>query len=247
MATLAIIGGTGAAFFPRDATTSDVYPMTTWGEPSAPLQTWQQHGHSVLFLSRHGLAGDIAPHRVNYRANVQLLRDCGADAVVALNAVGGIARDAWPGRLVIADQLIDYSWGREHTYYDRPEMGLEFSDFTEPYDRKLRESLVSVATDLGLDPRGNGTYGVTQGPRLETSAEINRLEQDGCHIVGMTSMPEAALARELGLPYANCSIVVNWAAGRSSAGIHAEIAAHLQQGMAQAAELLDTLLATAEF
>jgi len=243
MATLAIIGGTGAALFPRAAVNDSPEVLTAWGAPSAPLQKWSQHGHDVLFLSRHGLQGNIAPHRVNYRANIQLLKDHGADAVLALNAVGGIAEDALPGRLVFADQLVDYTWGREHTYYDGSGVGLEFIDFTNPYDLNLREDMISAAAAIKLDSRNTATYAVTQGPRLETPAEIDRLERDGCHIVGMTSMPEAALARELALSYASCSIVVNWAAGRSNAGIHEEIAAHLQQGMDQAAQLIDVLLA----
>ena len=144
MATLAIIGGTGAALFPRAAVNDSPEVLTAWGAPSAPLQKWSQHGHDVLFLSRHGLQGNIAPHRVNYRANIQLLKDHGADAVLALNAVGGIAEDALPGRLVFADQLVDYTWGREHTYYDGSGVGLEFIDFTNPYDLNLREDMISA-------------------------------------------------------------------------------------------------------
>jgi 5'-methylthioinosine phosphorylase len=242
LAKVAVIGGTGAALFPNPGEVETLRVAVEWGETSAPVQRWQQHGHEVLFIPRHGVKGDIAPHHVNYRANVQVLKDLGVDAVVAINAVGGIAKNAAPGQLIIPDQLIDYTWGREHTYFDGRSASLKFIDFTNPYDNNLREKLISAGASQGLQLVTKGIYGVTQGPRLETAAEIDRLEQDGCHIVGMTAMPEAALARELELPYASCCIVVNWAAGRSDASIHDEIAEFLRQGMLRAAELIDYLL-----
>jgi len=242
LATVAVIGGTGAALFPNPNEVETLRIEVEWGETTAPVKRWQQYGHEVLFIPRHGVLGEIAPHHVNYRANIQALKDLGADAVVAINAVGGIAKHASPGQLIIPHQLIDYTWGREHTYFDGQSAELKFIDFTVPYDNNLREKIIKAGARGGLQLVTKGIYGVTQGPRLETAAEINRLEQDGCHIVGMTAMPEAALARELELPYASCCIVVNWAAGRSDAPIHDEIAEFLRQGMLRAAELIDCLL-----
>ena len=242
MATVAVIGGTGAALFPNPNAIESVQVDVAWGETSAPVKRWQQHGHEVLFLARHGAQGQIAPHHINFRANVQALKDLGADGVIAINAVGGIAETAVPGRIVIPDQLIDYTWGREHTYFDGRVNELNFIDFTKPYDDSLRCNLIEAAQTLDLQILAEGVYGVTQGPRLETAAEINRLARDGCHIVGMTAMPEAALAKELDLPYASCCIVVNWAAGKSDVAIHNEIAEFLQQGMTRAAQLVDAVL-----
>jgi 5'-methylthioinosine phosphorylase len=244
MAKLAVIGGTGADLFPNPAEVEAVQVEVEWGEISAPVKRWYLYGHEMLFLARHGEAGKIPPHQVNYRANMQALKDLGADWVISINAVGAIAAHAGPGQLVFPNQLIDYSWGREHTYYDGQSEGIDFIDFTIPYDQHLREKLINGAADRGLQLLDGAIYGVTQGPRLESAAEIDRLERDGCHIVGMTGMPEAGLARELGLPYASCCIVVNWAAGRSTAGIHDEIAAFLQAGMTQAAEVVDAVAAS---
>ena len=242
MAALAVIGGTGAGLFPHPAELETVQVEGEWGETSAPVKRWRLYGHEVLFIARHGEEGTIAPHRVNYRANIAALKDLGADSIIAINAVGAIAALAAPGQLVFPDQLIDYTWGREHTYFDGESGPLSFIDFTKPYDLKLREVLINAAVDRNLQLLDGAVYGATQGPRLETAAEIDRLERDGCDIVGMTAMPEAALARELGLPYASCCIVVNWAAGRSDMAIHDEIAGFLQQGMSQAAEVVDALV-----
>jgi 5'-deoxy-5'-methylthioadenosine phosphorylase len=241
MAKLAVIGGTGAAMFPNPDDVETTVVEVAWGAISAPVRSWRLYGHEILFLARHGDRGDIPPHKVNYRANLQALKDLGADWVLAINAVGGIAAIAAPGQLVVPDQLIDYTWGREHTYFEGAGKEIKFIDFTVPYDDELRRKIVSAAVDRDLQVLDGATYGVTQGPRLETAAEIDRLERDGCHIVGMTAMPEAALARELGLPYASCCIVVNWAAGRSAAAIHAEIDVFLNDGMAQASAVVDAI------
>ena len=245
MARLAIIAGSGAAFFPR-IETAEIYPAAnSWGVVAGGIARWIESEHEILFLLRHGPAANIPPHRVNYRANIQALKDLGADGVVALNAVGGITPSMAPGRLVLPDQLIDYTWAREHTYHsgEAPESQLEFIDFTEPYSSYLRQKVIQASLHAGLGILPDGTYAATQGPRLETAAEIDRLERDGCDIVGMTGMPEAALARELGLHYVSCSFVVNWAAGRSSADIHAEIGSFLRGGMQQSAALIKALLA----
>jgi purine nucleoside phosphorylase len=203
-------------------------------------------GHEVLLMSRHGEPGAraIAPHAVNYRANVWAFRELGVDHLLGINTVGGISASATSGSLVLPDQLIDYSWGREHSYSGHAGMPLQHVEFTTPFCTRLRDRLLGAAYRAGIELQPRGTYGVTQGPRLETAAEIDRLERDGCDLVGMTAMPEAGLARELGLSYAICCVVVNRAAGRTPPGvaIHAEIAANLQAGLGNAGHLVRELL-----
>jgi len=241
--SIAIIGGTGAfGIVPSEECTES--PVTTpYGDPSGPVIAWRSGDTKFYFLARHGPDGSIPPHRVNYRANVWALHQIRPDHVVAINAVGGIAAAARPGRLVFPDQLVDYTWGREHTYADGIDRPLNHVDFTVPVSSQLRARLIDQARVLGLDFFEAATYGATQGPRLETAAEIDRLERDGCDVVGMTAMPEAALARELDLDYAICAVVVNRAAGRtrSSGSIHDEIRQYLDQGMNQVKRLLESL------
>jgi len=243
MKRIALIGGTGAAeIVPPDRT---VVPAaaTPYGEPSSPILEWQTGNARFSFISRHGLEGTIPPHRVNYKANLWAVRERQPDYVIGLNAVGGIVAKARPTHLVFPDQLIDYTWGREHTFADTTVEPVKHIDFTTPISCSLHQELVGLARELELDCLGEGTYGVTQGPRLETAAEIDRMERDGCHIVGMTAMPEAALARELGLDYVICAVVVNWAAGRGpvTTDIHAEIRQYLDRGMEQVSRLLTAL------
>lgn len=242
MSVIGLIGGSGAELYPASGKVESLSAVTPWGHPSAPVKRWEQQGHEICFLARHGEGRVIPPHKVNYRANIQALADMGAEFVIAMNAVGGIADTAKPGSLVIPDQLIDYTWGRSHTYFDGDENNTRFIEFTRPYDEKLRKALVDKADVCDIPVVAGGVYGVTQGPRLETAAEIDRLERDGCTIVGMTAMPEAALACELELPYVSCSSVVNYAAGRSDAAIHSEIEAFLQRGIQQTALLIDRFL-----
>ncbi len=243
---LGIIGGTGSAGLlpPGTAVAS---PPGPWGATSAPVQQNHINGHEVLFLARHGAPGApaIPPHKVNYRANLWALRELGVEHVLGINAVGGITPEATPGRLVVPDQLIDYTWGREHTFTGDSRFPLQHVEFTAPFSAPLRSLLLAAAGRCGLDALATGTYGATQGPRLETAAEIDRLERDGCHVVGMTAMPEAALARELALPYAICCMVVNQAAGRAPPGvaIHGEIAASMAAAMASVRRLVMDLLA----
>jgi len=238
---LAVIGGTGADYFPGRKATQEHVTANVWGQLSAPIEEWEAHGHRVLFLARHGTGGGIPPHRVNYRANLQGLREAGAEQIIALNAVGGISISA--GKLMVPDQLIDYTWGRGHSYYDSAEAPIEFIDFTKPYSDILRNGLIKACARAGVAVTSRGTYGVTQGPRLETAAEIDRLERDGCDVVGMTAMPEAALARELGIPYAALAMTVNAAAGRDAThGIHADIARHIKSTVADAARVIDAYL-----
>ncbi len=250
---LGIIGGTGSAglftggLFDESALSLVDGPADgLWGDSSAPLRRGAFAGHEIFFLPRHGApdAPAIPPHRVNYRANVWALAQVGVDHVLAINAVGGIALEATPGRLVVPDQLIDYTWGREHTYTGDLRFPLRHVDFTAPFSPPLRSQLLASARRLGLDVMPTATYGVTQGPRLETAAEIDQLERDGCHVVGMTAMPEAGLARELEISYAMCCVVVNQAAGRVPAGttIHSQIAASLADGMTAVQRLIGGLL-----
>lgn len=241
MTMAGIIGGTGMTELAGLDIERRQEVATPWGEPSSPLVFGRFAGVPVVFLARHGLEHSIPPHLVNYRANCWALRDAGVRRVVAVNAVGGISGDCTPGSLVIPDQLIDFTYGREHTYCDGSTVPLSHVDFTEPYSAELREWLLWAGTAAGLEPRDGGIYAATQGPRLETAAEIDRLERHGCDIVGMTGMPEAALARELGLDYACCAVVVNWAAGRGG-DIHAELEQWVAGGMAAARRLLEFAL-----
>lgn len=213
MTRLAIIGGTGIDELEGLELVQSHAPQTPFGEPSRAIQEGRLGDARLFFLQRHGSPGAIPPHKINYRANLWALKSLGIDDIVAINAVGGITPSMRPGRLVIPDQLIDYTWGREHSFDDGSSGALMHIDFTEPYDRDLRQALVGVADAEGIPHEASAVHGVMQGPRLETAAEIRRMAQDGCDVVGMTGMPEASLARELGLAYASVCMVVNPAAG----------------------------------
>ena len=186
---------------------------TPFGEPSGPLVIGQMNDTPMLFLARHGPGHIHAPHRVNYRANIWALRQAGATDVLAVAAVGGMADDTGPGAIVAPDQIIDYTYGREHTFCDGSDRKVMHVDFTRPYSDELRDTVLRAARSAGEAVNGSGVYGATQGPRLETAAEIRRMSRDGATLVGMTGMPEAALARELSLRYAHLCVVSNWAAG----------------------------------
>ncbi|MGB5833464.1 MAG: S-methyl-5'-thioinosine phosphorylase [Thiohalocapsa sp.] len=214
MGHLAIIGGSGFASI-SSLEVLDARPVQTrYGSPSAPLLRGRLAGLDVLFLARHGAGHGIPPHRINYRANIQALFDAGADRIVALAAVGGIAEGCGPLALCVPDQIIDYTQGRESTFHDGTKGEVVHVDFSFPYSAVLRQHLLHAAQAAGLTLRDGGTYGVTQGPRLETVAEIGRMQRDGCAVVGMTAMPEAILARERDMQYATLAFVVNWAAGK---------------------------------
>jgi 5'-methylthioadenosine phosphorylase/5'-methylthioinosine phosphorylase len=215
MSSLAIIGGSGFAGIPALSVFDTRHVETPYGATSAPVTRGQLGGREVLFLPRHGPAHHLSPHRINYRANLWALRDCGAEKIVALAAVGGITPRFAPTMLAVPDQIIDYTYGREHTIHDGTTGGVEHIDVTAPYCEDLRLALIAACARVGHVVIPAGTYGATQGPRLETTAEIRRHERDGCDMVGMTGMPEAGLARELGLCYASFAFVVNWAAGKS--------------------------------
>jgi 5'-deoxy-5'-methylthioadenosine phosphorylase len=211
---LAIIGGSGLTRLSSLDVSHREIARTPFGEPSGPLIIGSLQGCPAVFLARHGFGHTIPPHRVNYRANLWALRDKGARWVVSVASVGGIRGDLRPGELLLPDQIIDYTWGRSSTYHEGDGCTVTHVDFTEPYDRGLRERLLAVAVTAGMALKAGGVYAATQGPRLETAAEIDRLERDGAAVVGMTGMPEAALARELALPYAAINVVANYAAGR---------------------------------
>jgi len=243
MPELAIIGGTGLASLKGLELTRREVVHTPYGEPSGPLTHGVLSGKEVVFLARHGYGHTIPPHKINYRANIWALGNTGVKRVIAIAAVGGIRVDMEPCRLVIPDQIIDYTWSRGSTYFDEGLTHVTHIDFTQPYCEELRQLLIRGCRTCSLDTCEEGTYGATQGPRLETAAEIDRMERDGCSIVGMTGMPEAALAREQELCYAACAVVANWAAGRGGEEMikMKDIEKNLKQGMDKVRMLLETI------
>ncbi|MBN8716971.1 MAG: S-methyl-5'-thioinosine phosphorylase [Xanthomonadales bacterium] len=210
---LAVIGGTGVYALGELAGVETHQPVTPYGAPSGPVRVGLYAGRRVAFLARHGEGHSLPPHRINYRANLAALKALGAQRVLALNTVGGITEGYGPRVLACPDQLIDYTWGRISTFCEEPGSEVLHVDFGDPYTLALRRQVLAAAARAGVAVVDGGCYGATQGPRLETRAEIARLRRDGCDLVGMTGMPEAGLARELGLDYACLAIVANWAAG----------------------------------
>jgi len=241
---LAFIGGSGLYTLGEDFELGDQLPRKTpYGETSADplLGSWQ--GMELVFLPRHGEGHSVPPHAVNYRANLWALKQAGVSKLIAVNAVGGISADMAPRSLAVPRQLIDYSSGREHSFFDGRDGQLRHVDFSEPYSAGLRASLLQAGAQLGLSLSDAGTYGSTNGPRFETAAEIERMRRDGCSMVGMTGMPEAGLARELEMEYACAAMSVNWAAGVAQGDISmAEIMGNLEHSIAT---LRPLLLATA--
>jgi 5'-methylthioadenosine phosphorylase len=240
-AALGVIGGNGLARL-RDRGAARRMPVSTpYGKPSAPLWAGTLGGRKAVFLARHGDGHVYAPHEINYRANLWALRAVKVTDVVSIATVGGIRADFAPGTLVIPDQIIDYTWGRASTFSPLRGRAVMHVDFTRPYCEALRRRLLAAARAAGEAVVAGATYAATQGPRLETAAEIERLERDGADIVGMTGMPEAALARELGLCYAAIAVVVNPAAGRgaSAAGIRlADIGKVTERAMARVRKII---------
>jgi 5'-methylthioinosine phosphorylase len=240
----AVIGGTGMNQWPGLRIESQRSVDTPYGPASAPLVSGRIGDHPVIFLARHGEGHRIPPHRINYRANLWALAQAGVQQVIAIAAVGAIADWFAPGEIALPLDLIDYTWGREHTYSDgAPGAELHHVELTTPYAPRLRDALQAAAARAKVVVSGAGIMAVTQGPRLETPAEIERLRRDGCDMVGMTGMPEAALAAELGLDYACIAVSVNWAAGIGSGGIHDEIRQSIERGMGKVQTLLPQLLA----
>ena len=210
---LAIIGGTGVYALGELADVETRQPDTSYGAPSGPIRIGTLEGKRVAFLARHGEGHALPPHKINYRANLAALKAMGATRVLALNTVGGIGERFGPRVLACPDQLIDYTWGRISTLCEEPGSDVLHVDFGDPYTPSLRARVIAAAAQGGVALVEGGCYGATQGPRLETKAEIARMRRDGCDLVGMTGMPEAGLARELRLDYACLAIVANWAAG----------------------------------
>jgi len=244
MSGIAIIGGSGLSSLENLVTERREVVETPYGTPSSALIFGSCSGTQAIFLARHGDEHSILPHRVNYCANLAALKQAGATHVIAVCAVGGISENMPPGRIVIPDQVIDYTWSRRQTIYEEHRGHAAHIDFTEPYCASLRTQLIDAAGKCGMDISTSATYGATQGPRLETTAEINRMEKDGCHIVGMTGMPEASIARELDLCYAVLAVSVNYAAGRADGPIEMqEIEANLTAGMGKVREILSETLA----
>jgi 5'-methylthioadenosine phosphorylase len=243
---LAIIGGSGLTQLASLDVTHRKAVRTPYGEPSGALTVGRLRDREVVFLARHGYGHTIPPHEVNYRANVWALRECGATEIVSVASVGGIRTDLGPGTLVIPHQIIDYTWGRRSTFFEGGDVPVTHVDFTRPYAEPVRQKILAAARACGEAVVNGAVYAATQGPRLETSAEIDRLERDGAEVVGMTGMPEAALAREIDLAYGAIAVVVNHAAGRgeSAAGIRLEgIEQMLHQTIARARRIIEELVA----
>jgi len=242
---LAIIGGSGLTTLSNLDVSHREVVRTPYGEPSGALVFGQICGRPVMFLPRHGYGHTIAPHMVNYRANLWAIHHHRATGIISVASVGGIRDDLQPGDIVLPNQILDYTWGRKSTFFEGAGTAVTHVDFTEPYDADLRRAIAVAAGELGLDIKEGGVYAATQGPRLETAAEINRLERDGADLVGMTGMPEAVLARELGLPYAAINVIANHAAGRGSStnGIHFDSLEYvLQEAMGRVRAIIERLV-----
>ena len=241
---LAVIGGTGFYKLAALGDEKAITAATPFGMPSGPVRIGNSGEHRIAFLARHGEQHSLPPHKVNYRANLWLLKELGVRRVLAINAVGGIG-DRYPPRAIgVPDQIIDYTWGRIATFCEEADSEVLHVDMTEPYTPALRRMLLDAARASGVDVVDGGCYGATQGPRLETKAEIARLRRDGCDLVGMTGMPEAGLARELGLDYASVALVANWAAGCGDAAeiTMEEVYANLDHATARLPGLIGALL-----
>ncbi len=243
---LGIIGGTGLTKLANLEITHRQVVRTPYGEPSGALTFGRLCGEEIVFLARHGYGHTIPPHEVNYRANLWALKEYGVDRVVSVATVGSINPELQVGSLVLPHQLIDYTWGRAHTFAVSGEKPVTHLDFTEPYCGAMRSNILCAAAQRSIAIRDGGVYAAVQGPRLETAAEINRLERDGADMVGMTGMPEAYLARELDICYAAIGVVINDAAGRGASknGIRVEdIQRGLEDLMSRVRVVLEELVA----
>lgn len=211
---LAIIGGSGLAHLPVLEVTHRQVVRTPYGEPSCALTFGRISGQNIVFIARHGYGHSLAPHEINYRANIWALKEQGIKGIIGVGSVGGIRHDMCPGTLVVPKDVIDYTSGRSHTYFEGPDRPVVHVDFTHPYEVSLRARLLAAAQAAQVNVIDGGIYACAQGPRLESAAEVSRMERDGADMIGMTGMPEASLARELGIPYAMLCVVSNWSAGR---------------------------------
>ncbi len=242
---IAVIGGTGMNRWPGFTLEHSEAVETPYGAPSAPLLFGHIDGLRACFLARHGDGHKIPPHRINYRANIWALKQAGIEKIIAIAAVGGITQGYGPAQVGVPHDAVDYTYGREQTYSDGSDLwSLHHVEMGEPYSASLRGVLLDAARSADVEITDGGVMGITQGPRLETPAEIRRLKQDGCDLVGMTSFPEAPLARELGLDYACLAVSVNWGAGIGSGGIHDEIEQSVEAGMQKVRAILRVALTT---
>lgn len=245
---LAIIGGSGLTQLSNLDVTHRLAVRTPYGEPSGALTFGRIAGEDLVFLARHGYGHTIPPHEVNYRANIWALKQQKVEGVVSVASVGGIRADMRPGVIAVPHQIIDYTWGRKNTFFEGGEQAVTHIDFTEPYSAQLRRRIVDAARACEEPVVENAIYAASQGPRLETAAEIDRLERDGVDVVGMTGMPEAALAREADLDYAAIAVVANYAAGRADSlhGIRLEdIEQVLRQSLARVRRIIEKLVSRA--
>jgi 5'-methylthioinosine phosphorylase len=241
---LAIIGGSGLSKLGNMEVTQRRVARTPYGEPSGPLTLGRIGTTDVVFLARHGYGHTIAPHEVNYRANLWALKDAGVTDVISVASVGGIRPEFAPGALAVPHQVVDYTWGRRSTYFEGAGAPVNHIDFTEPYSPSVRARILRAAKAAGETIIERGVYAATQGPRLETAAEIDRLERDGADLVGMTGMPEAVLAREISLEYAAIAVVANYAAGRAESERAVpldRIGAVLEEAMGRVRRIIETL------
>lgn len=241
---LAIIGGSGLSKLGNMEVTQRRVARTPYGEPSGPLTLGRIGTTDVVFLARHGYGHTIAPHEVNYRANLWALKDAGVTDVISVASVGGIRPQFAPGALAVPHQVVDYTWGRRSTYFEGAGAPVNHIDFTEPYSRAVRARILQAAKAAGETIIERGVYAATQGPRLETAAEIDRLERDGADLVGMTGMPEAVLAREISLEYAAIAVVANYAAGRAESERAVpldRIGAVLEEAMGRVRRIIESL------
>lgn len=246
-AVTAIIGGSGSRTLLPGMTVEEHIELTTpYGNPSSPIVRGVYKDQSVYVLYRHGISHTLLPHTINYRANIWALSELKVNAVIAIATCGGIRRTLNPGSLLVPDQLIDYTWGRESTFFDGTDGRVGHLEMTNPYCSQLREALIRAAKNLDIALADGGVYGIAQGPRFETPAEINRMENDGVDVVGMTGMPEAALAAEKSLCYATVNFIVNPAAGRGDHAIDMDqIKLAWESGYEQLNKLLAETLAIA--
>jgi len=240
----AVVGGSGLYSLDDDFVVDSTQKHDTpYGEISAELQLGDWHGRRIVFLPRHGSSHQIPPHRINYRANLWALKNIGVTHIIAANAVGGISPEFPPETLALTDQIIDYSCNREHTFFDGENTEVRHVDFTQPYSEVLRQQIIKAANSAKIELVDSATYGCTNGPRFESAAEIRKMKTDGCDLIGMTGMPEAALARELDIEYASIALVVNWCAGIDDTDISMEqINAILDDGVDRIRRLIRATL-----
>jgi 5'-methylthioadenosine phosphorylase len=200
-----VFGGSGFYAFLQDASTVDV--QTPYGTPSAPVTVGAVGDRRVAFLPRHGPRHELPPHMVPYRANVWAMRSLGVERLFAPCASGSLQRDIVAGDFVVCDQIVDRTTGRASTFFDGPRtVHVEFAD---PYCPQMRSVIAAEGRAAGIRVHDRGTVVVVQGPRFSTRAESAHHAAQGWHVVNMTQMPEAALAREVGMCYAAIALITD--------------------------------------